>query len=330
MKQLSFLAVITILMFGCKTNPPTESAPPVQNVGKVFVDANVPDSKIYLNDTFTGKYTPDTLTLNQGDYSIKVVKEDVQKLVLIEDFANVSCIPCVQSNKIIESLSNIKFGRTKLVVIKFPTYFPSPNDPFYLANKIDCDSRIAYYNIFFAPSTITDGIERPISTDSLDVISKVEGRLDSLPRFDVSVTAEVTGGNYMITVNIKVIDKYFPLSQNLNINAGDTKTLNFDLQLDTTPITYSDLVLHTVVTETDIEFSSPPGSNGETKFFDVMRKMLPSNEGQDLSTLQQTGEETYQFQLALDPGWDVTNLNVVTYVQNKVTSEVFQTGSTFN
>ncbi|MCW8994747.1 MAG: PEGA domain-containing protein, partial [Psychromonas sp.] len=269
MKQLSFLAVITMLMFGCKTNPPTESAPPVQNVGKVFVDANVPDSKIYLNDTFTGKYTPDTLTLNQGDYSIKVVKEDVQKLVLIEDFANVSCIPCVQSNKIIESLSNIKFGRTKLVVIKFPTYFPSPNDPFYLANKIDCDSRIAYYNIFFAPSTITDGIERPISTDSLDVISKVEGRLDSLPRFDVSVTAEVTGGNYMITVNIKVIDKYFPLSQNLNINAGDTKTLNFDLQLDTTPITYSDLVLHTIVTETDIEFSSPPGSNGETKFFDV-------------------------------------------------------------
>ena len=85
MKQLSFLAVITILMFGCKTNPPTESAPPMQNVGKVFVDANVPDSKIYLNDTFTGKYTPDTLTLNQGDYSIKVVKEDVQKLVLIED-----------------------------------------------------------------------------------------------------------------------------------------------------------------------------------------------------------------------------------------------------
>jgi len=330
MKQLSFLAVITMLMFGCKTNPPTESAPPVQNVGKVFVDANVPDSKIYLNDTFTGKYTPDTLTLNQGDYSIKVVKENVQKLVLIEDFANVSCIPCVQSNKIIESLSNIKFGRTKLVVIKFPTYFPSPNDPFYLANKIDCDSRIAYYNIFFAPSTITDGIERPISTDSLDVISKVEGRLDSLPRFDVSVTAEVTGGNYMITVNIKVIDKYFPLSQNLNINAGDTKTLNFDLQLDTTPINYSDLVLHTVVTETDIEFSSPPGSNGETKFFDVMRKMLPSNEGQDLSTLQQTGEETYQFQLALDPGWDVTNLNVVTYVQDKVTSEVFQTGSTFN
>lgn len=329
-KQLSSFTIITFLIIsGCTTNPPTESIPPVQNVGKVFVDANVSGSKIYLNDTFTGKYTPDTLTLNQGDYSIKVVKEGIPKLVLIEDFANVSCIPCVQSNKILESLSNIKFGRSKLVVIKFPTYFPSPNDPFYLANKVDCDSRIAYYNIFFAPSTITDGIERPISTDSLDVISKVEERLDSLPRFDVLVTAEVSGGNYLITANVKVIDKYFPSSQSVNINVGDTKTLDFDLQLDTTPINYSDLVLHTVVTETNIEFPSPPGSNGETKFFDVMRKMLPSNQGQDLSSLQQTGEETYQFQIALDPGWNTTNLNVVAYVQNKVTSEVFQTGSTF-
>jgi hypothetical protein len=328
-KHLTFLVGLTIIMVGCKTNPPTESAPPVQNFGKVFIDANISGSKIYLNDTFTGKYTPDTLILNQGDYSIKVVKEEVPKLVLIEDFANVSCIPCVQSNKILESLSNIKFGRSKLVVIKFPTYFPSPNDPFYLANKVDCDSRIAYYTIFFAPSTITDGIERPISTDSLDVISKVEARLDSLPRFDVLVTAEVSGGNYLIVANVKIIEKYFPSSQNVNIHAGDSKTLDFDLQLDTTPINYSDLVLHTVVTETDIQFATPPGSNGETNFFDVMRKMLPSNEGQDLSSLQQTGEETYQFQIALDPGWNVTNLNVITFVQNRVTKEIFQTGSTF-
>ena len=328
-KQLTFPAVLTILLFGCKTNPPTESEPPIITVGKVVVDANINSSKIFLDGVFTGKYTPDTLTLSEGTYSIKVVKEEVPRLVLIEDFANVSCIPCVQSNKILESLSNIKFGRNKLVIIKFPTNFPSPNDPFYLANNTDCDSRIDYYNIFFAPSTVTDGVERPISTDSLDVISKVESRLDSLPRFDVLVTANSSGGNYLITVNVKLIEKYFPSSQTVDVIAGNSKILDFDLHLDNTPINYSDLVLHTVVTETDIEFSTPPGSNGETKFFDVMRKMLPTNDGQNLSTLQQSGEETYQFQVAIGSGWDVNNLNVVAFIQNSSTKEIFQTGSTF-
>ncbi|MGB5286959.1 MAG: PEGA domain-containing protein [Ignavibacteriaceae bacterium] len=328
-KQLTLFTALTLLIISCKTNPPTEPETPVSTFGKVIVNSNIAGSKIFLDGEFTGKLTPDTLTLGEGDYLIKVVKEEATKLVLIEDFANVSCIPCVQSNKILESLSNIKFGRNKLVVIKFPTNFPSPNDPFYLANKIDCDSRIGYYNIFFAPNTVTDGIERPISTDSLDVISKVEARMDSLPRFDLSVTASASGGNYFITVNVKVIEKYFPSSQTLNIKAGDSKTLDFNLNLDNSTINYSDLVLHTVVTETDIEFSTPPGSNGETKFFDVMRKMLPTNGGQDLTSLEQSSEEAYQFQVPIGSGWEVNNLNVVTYVQNKVTKEIFQSSSTF-
>lgn len=329
-KQLAIVILLSLIAFSCETNPPTESEPPVSTIGKVVVGANIDGSKIYLDGVFTGQYTPDTLTLSEGDYSIKVVKEEISKLGLIEDFANVSCIPCVQSNKILESLSNVHFGRSKLVVIKFPTNFPSPNDPFYLANEVDCDSRIDYYNIFFAPTMIVDGIERPISTDSLDVISKVEARLDSLSRFDIMVTANSSGGNYMISVNVKVIEKYYPSSQTVNVKAGESKTLDFDLHLDTTPINYSDLVLHTVVTETDIEFATPPGSNGETKFFDVMRKMLPTNEGQDLSLLQQSGEEIYQFQIAINPGWNVNNLNVVSYVQDKITKEIFQAGSTFD
>jgi hypothetical protein len=328
-KKFLYLVSLVSLIIGCKTNPPTESEPPAVTLGKVFVNANQAGSKIYLDNVFTGKFTPDTLTLSQGDYSIKVVKEEVPKLVLIEDFANVSCIPCVQSNKILESLSNIRFGRSKLTVIKFPTNFPSPNDPFYLAAQNDCNSRISYYNIFFAPSTIADGTSRPISTDSLDVIAKVEERLDSLPRFDVSVSAHVSGGDYLITVNVKVIDKFFPSIQTVTVNPGDTKTLNYNLYLDTTPISYSDLVLHTVVTETDIEFSTPPGSNGETKFYDVMRKMLPTNEGQSLSSLEQSGEETYQYQLSINSGWNAGKLNVVTFVQDKATKEVYQTGSTF-
>ena len=39
----------------------------------------------------------------------------------------------VTSNKIIENLTTVTYGHSNLVAIKYPTNFPAPNDPFYLA-----------------------------------------------------------------------------------------------------------------------------------------------------------------------------------------------------
>ncbi len=81
----------------------------------------------------------------------------------------------------------------------------------------------------------------------------------------MDVSSSVVGSEYLITVTVKVLN-----------GAG---------------IDFSNTVLHTVVTETDIEFATPPGSNGETKFYDVMRRlMLPSNSGQSLNGISQTEE----------------------------------------
>lgn len=301
----------------------------ITEFGKVYVTSNVNGAAIFIDDGDTGKLTPDTIATSPGvhqiklqkpfyidsTYSVTVIKDSIiavnidlteeplRTTVLLEDFANVSCVPCVISNKIIESLTKYTYGYNKLVAIKYPTDFPSPNDPFYLANSEDCDARMGYYNILFAPTTIIDGTERPISTDSNSVKSAVDLRLQKGSRFRVHVSDKIVGSLYHPTVTIRVED-----------GSG---------------ITFSDLVLHTVVTETDIEFSTPPGSNGETKFFDVMRKMLPTNAGQDLSSLGQSSEETYQFQVAISPGWNIANLNVVAFIQDKNTKEVFQAGSTF-
>jgi hypothetical protein len=92
----------------------------------------------------------------------------------------------------------------------------------------------------------------------------------------------------------------------------------------------SDLVIHTVLTETDIEFEQAPGSNGETKFYDVTRLMLPSKEGTPIRQLIDQGELTFTFEDALLSSWNLEKLNFVVYVQNKATKEIFQTGSTFD
>lgn len=321
-----YLFVFAILLYGCKTNPPSSPVNITLPEGKVYITSNVDSAKIFLDGNNTGKFTPDTLTAKIGTHIIRLEKENyslseqqidfvedsvftvsftlqlgVAKIVLLEDFANVSCIPCVTSNKIIENLTS-SYGPKKLVAIKYPTNFPAPNDPFYNANPQDCNARISYYNIFSAPTTIIDGMGRPTSTDSIAVKDSIETRLQLQPKFEIVVNDTIENNQYKITVNLKVID---------NTN------LNFD-----------DLILHTVVTETDIEFSSPPGSNGETKFYDVMRSMLPTNNGESLSGINQSGENTFNRQLNIDAGWNANELNCVAFIQNVSTKEVYQTGST--
>jgi len=274
LKQISTFLLLTLLALSCETTPP--SSPDTTPTGNVSLSINV-------------------------DHSTSL--SAASKIVLIEDFANVSCVPCVNSNKIIENLTTETYGHSKLVAIKYPTNFPAPNDPFYLAAKPICDARIGYYNIFFAPTTVIDGIFKPVSTDSLAVIAAIDERLAVNPKFNISVSATLEG-DYNINVAIK-----------------------FD---DTTGVNMNDLYIYTVITETDIEFSTPPGSNGETKFYDVTRLMLPSNEGTSVRQLVDLGEISYEFKDALLSSWNLQNINAVVFIQDKNLKEVYQSGSTFD
>jgi hypothetical protein len=399
--KLYYLVFLLILLVSCNTNPPTSPENQTQQYGKIFITANVSEAQIWLDNTNTGKLSPDTIqatvgthiiTLKKANYvdaskSVDVIKDSLMiinlalvevsqsgkilvtsnaigaqifvdqinsgkvtpdtiitspgfhqielkrafyissiqqvevfidsliflnmvleekpltNVVLIEDFANVSCNPCVISNDIIETLTNETYGRNKLVAVKFPTNFPAPNDPFYLAAKEICDARISYYNVFFAPTTIIDGILKPISTDSNSIKSAVDQRLLKELRFRIDVSNNILGTDYFTTITIKV-----------------TNAAGLD---------FSNIVLHTVITETDIEFSTPPGSNGETIFYDVVRAMLPSSTGESLNGISLIDEVVFQKQVSINPSWVTNKLNTVAYIQNVVTKEVYQVASTF-
>lgn len=274
-KKIIALLGIFILI-SCETNPPTSPMGPSVKTGEVL-----------FNVTFT------------VDQNL-----NVSKTVLLEDFANVSCTPCVISNRIIESLTHSTFGTEKLVPVKFPTNFPSSVDPFYLSAKPECDFRMSFYNIFFAPTVIIDGILRPTPTDSISIKQAVESRLSATAEFDLDISRQANGGGLII---------------NLDITAKDTVNLNF-----------SDIVLHFTVVETEIEFSNPPGSNGETKFFNVLRLQLPNTQGYSLTELKLAGQQgiSFSYEETIDENWDINKLNVVVFLQNKLTKEVYQVGST--
>ena len=133
----------------------------------------------------------------------------------------------------------------------------------------------------------------------------MDSRLNTTAVFDLDINKQVQGGGLII---------------DLNIMAKDTTSLN-----------YSDLVLHFTLLETEIEFSTPPGSNGETKFFNVLRLQLPGTEGFNLDEIKSTGPSglSLTYEEKIDELWNLDELETVVFIQNKQTKEVYQTGATF-
>jgi hypothetical protein len=273
MKKFILCAVIALLIGSCNTNPPT--SPDVTPTGNISLKVRIDNTTSYLA---------------------------ANKVVVLESFTNVGCYPCPVTNRIIRQLETETYGRSKLVIVKFPVNFPSPNDIFYLAAKSVCDFRMDYYNVFYAPTIIIDGLLKPVASDSLSIKAAIDSRFSVNPRFSVNVSS-IFEGDYTIDISIRI--------------------------LDSTSINTSDLVINTAITESEIEFQQPPGSNGETKFYDVIRLMLPSVNGVSLRQLIDQGELSFEFEDAILSDWNPEKLNTVVYIQNSITKEVFQAGSSF-
>lgn len=316
------------LLQGCTTNPPITPDTPVPATGRILVLANVRDAVILLDGVNTGKLTPDTLTATVGSHLVAVQKagfltdqravlvaedslteatfsltEASLRVVLIEEFSNVSCNPCVTSNLILDALADRTYGRSLVAVVKYATNFPSPGDPFYTANRTDCNARMSYYQILASPTTIVGGVDRPTSTDSSSIKSAIDAALMQPARFTVHVTDSVAAGLYSMTVTVKT--------------------------LDTAGLDWQHLVLHTVVTEAEIIYSSPPGSNGETRFTDIMRAMLPSNAGEPLHPAGAGETMRYTRSTPIGQAWRSDQLHSVAFIQHTQTRVIFQSGSTF-
>ena len=84
------------------------------------------------------------------------------------------------------------------------------------------------------------------------------------------------------------------------------------------------LKLHTVIVEEQINYPTAPGSNGETDFYSVMRKMLPNASGTPLADTWAAGaSQSFSFNVAL-PTY-IANLGevaVVAFVQDNSNKDV--------
>ena len=309
--------IFTIFLISCETHPP-DLLQPAQDNAVVSITSDITGAEVYINSVYKGVANL-TVNLQPGEYSIYLVKDtlrsDTQTVnveggksyslffilgqkssVLLEDFANVSCDPCVESSFILHKLLSSRYANDKLIVIRYATNFPSPNDPFYLANSSMNDNRIGMYNVLFAPTTVVDGVEKPIATDSVSIIDAVDSRLSVHSSFSIN------------NLSLKITSDSISISGNLIVSSSG----------------YENDKLFIALIRKEVVYQSPPGSNGETVFRDVAFEFLPDNNGAALAGMNFNNHAAdFHYEISNIYSEASDNIAAVLFIQNIITKEIY-------
>lgn len=225
--------------------------------------------------------------------------QSVDRIALIEQVTSASCGPCASQNPAFNMLLDNNLDN--VAIIKYQRGGGSYIDPMWDFNPVQVDSRIAsFYGVFSFPQTWING--EYTGTPSTLSQANIDAALDDPAWWDIQIE-----------------QTYNETTQELEI--GTIFTALRDMQEST------DNYLHAyvVVIEEEVNYSSPPGTNGETEFHWVMRSMVSGSSGENLGQ-QVDGQTngfsyTYPVDLAeLDP----ERLKVVAFVQTITTKEVAQ------
>ena len=226
------------------------------------------------------------------------------RLVLIEEATNASCGPCASQNPAFDILLNQ--NRDKLTAIKYHWYYPG-DDPMYDDNTVENLARVAYYGINSVPTACIDG------------------DIPDGPTFGYP------GGPHGYTQAL--IEEYAanPSPFNISIShriSGDLDSIYIDMMIEATEAVSGNLLAHIVVVEKHVNFVTPPGTNGEKNFLDVMKKMVPDKNGTPLPSSFQPGDYLIlQGSWQLQNIYDMDELGVVGFIQNNSSKEVHQAGN---
>lgn len=227
-------------------------------------------------------------------FSLKINAQN-ERLLLLESFTNTSCGYCGMYNPAMDAL--IAANPDKIAAIKYHVSWPSNQDPMYLHNTSENNSRTNYYGVSGVPFVVIDGnhfsggpnqVTQNIINQQQSITSPLEMRLSyELNEAENTITVHVMGH---ITTDIE----------------GSCK-------------------LYVGVIEKEIHFNFAPGNNGERDFYSVMKKLLPSANGTNLGELAEGNYFAYNFTWELANVYNNDQLDAIAWVQNQNTKEVYQT-----
>jgi hypothetical protein len=214
---------------------------------------------------------------------------------LIEMFTNTRCTVCPPANEYCTSIehgSGITTDDSSVIIIRYHTTL-YPNDPFYDFNPTDNLARQNVYNAGTAnPKAYLDGTFMGVFNNA----------------------------GWTTQINQSLISES-PLSMEIsNAYNNSTRTGGINLKISNHEVNTTDsLRLFVAITESPISYSAP---NGENIFYDVLRYMKPSPDGQDV-TLEEIKNSYYAFGFSLDSIINENNVYITAFIQNKQTLQVY-------
>lgn len=229
-----------------------------------------------------------SLLLSAG---VLFITAQTQRMVMYEGFSNASCTPCASANPGIHTL--LLANPTKVVPIKYQVNWPG-SDPMNAQTQTWVGPRVTYYGISGVPATRVDGTGTSLNQTVIDTRYAVPSPFYLIITHSFNETLD--------SVNVNVIVKA----------AQD--------------FTGSNLVLHVAMVEKHIAFESPAGSNGETDFYNVMRKMIPASAGTVLQSSWLTNDSvTFSFDTPIPNFiYDYNQLAFVAFIQSNTDKAIHQ------
>lgn len=218
-----------------------------------------------------------------------------QRMVMYEGFSNASCAPCAAQNPAVNAL--LKANPTKVVALKYQCNWPG-TDPMNAQTQTWVGPRVSYYGITGVPSTRVDGTGTSISQ------TVINNRYATPSPFmmEINHTFNAAQDSAFIQVRIEAAQNF----------------------------TGNQLVLHTAMVEKVISFTTPPGTNGEKVFYNVMRQMYPNANGTPLPSNWTNGQvEIYNFAVKIPSYiYQFNQIAFVAFIQSNADKVVHQAAKT--
>jgi hypothetical protein len=246
--------------------------------------------KVWCSGINGGTVNSDTSTV-----TITVLPPAIPNLLVFEHFTNASCAPCAAQNPAFVAL--LKSNSLKATSIKYHVSWPGV-DPMYSANTADPTARVQYYTVTGVPNVL---------------LGNAPGLVKVSPS---AVTQALIDQNALATA---------PFEYNVNTRVSND-TLYVSGNVNNPSNIQGSLVLQLAVVEDPVNYTTPPGTNGETEFPSTVRKLLPNATGTTLSGVS----TPFNYFYIIPAGQIKENMFVVPFVQDTANKKAYKGGKIKN
>jgi hypothetical protein len=226
---------------------------------------------------------------------------DNVRMPLIENVTSANCVNCGPSNELFtNNIANLGL-QDRIAVIRYHTWWPRSTDMLWQQSQTWCRPRTMY---LFSPIPESNFTSPRAWVDGVDAGSNANTWTNKISA-EMKVPAEAK-----ITLS--------------KVTQQDSSVVLTIIAKGLTSGSFSDLRLHCVVTESNIEYND---GNSEYVHYEVMRTMMPDADGESF-TLSNGEEKTFNRTVVPASHWVKKNLKAVVFIQSQSSKKILQAAKT--